>query len=104
MTPAHGDFCGDFPPPIEPAQLSAYFGKYARTGSSGTSPYVTPGTGGTTTQPDQKYDPRYYEQAPLDQPNQAPPDQVQPQEPGPPTGNGNGNGKGNGQGGNPAPG
>ena len=55
-------------------------------------------TGGTTTQPDQKYDPRFYEQAPLDQPNQTPPEQVQPEQPAP--GN-NGNGNGNG---NPAPG
>ncbi|HEX6652175.1 MAG TPA: transglycosylase domain-containing protein [Thermoleophilaceae bacterium] len=101
MEPAHGTFCDDFPPPTEPAQLSPYFGKYARTGSSGSSPYSTPGTGGTTTQPDQKYDPRFYEQAPLDQPNQTPPEQVQPEQPAPGPGNGNGKDKG---GGNPAPG
>jgi penicillin-binding protein 1A len=101
MVPAHGDFCGDFPPPTEPAQLSPYFGKYARTGSSGSGQSYPPSTGGTTTEPDQQYDPRFYEQAPLDQPNEAPPEQVQPEQPGPPTGNGNGNGKG---GGNPAPG
>jgi len=41
----------------------------------------------TTTSP--QYDPRYYEQAPLDQPNQTPP----PEEvaPAPTPGNGNGN-------------
>jgi penicillin-binding protein 1A len=100
MVPAHGDFCGDFPPPTEPAQLSPYFGKYARTGSSGSGQSYPPSTGGTTTEPDQKYDPRFYEQAPLDQPNEQPPEQVQPEQPGPPTGNGNGNGKG----GAPAPG
>src|SRR5215216_5129760 len=102
MTPAHGTFCDDFPPPTDPAQLSAYFGKYARTGSSGTGQYYGPSTGGTTTEPDEKYDPRFYEDAPLDQPNESPPEEVQPEQPGPPTGNGNGNG--NGKGGNPAPG
>jgi penicillin-binding protein 1A len=101
MTPAHGTFCDDFPPPTELAQLSPYFGKYARTGSSSTSPYYGPGTGGTTTdEQDQKYDPRFYEQAPLDQPKETPPEQVQPEQPGP--GNGNGNGKP--QGGGAAPG
>src|SRR4051812_33150284 len=65
MEPAHGTFCDDFPQPTEPAQLSPYFGKYARTGSSGSGQYYAPSTGGTTTPPDQKYDPRFYEQAPL---------------------------------------
>jgi penicillin-binding protein 1A len=94
MLPAHGDYCDDFPQPTTPAQLSPFFGKYARTGSSdsGGSYYPPSSGGGTTTPPDQKYDPKYYEQAPLDQPNQAPPEQVQP----PPANNGNGNGNGNG--------
>jgi penicillin-binding protein 1A len=99
MVPAHGDFCGDFPQPTEPAQLSPYFGKYARTGSSGSSgSYYGPGTGTTT--PDdqqQQYDPRFYEQAPLDKPNEAPPEQVAPEAPPPGNGNGNGNGGGGGQ-------
>ena len=64
-------------------------------GSSGSSQYYAPSTGGTTTQPDKKYDPRFYEQAPLDQPNQTPPEQVQPEQPSPGPGNGNGNGNGN---------
>ena len=100
MEPAHGTFCDDFPPPTEPAHLSPYFGNYARTGSSGSGQYYSPPSGGTTPAPDPKYDPRFYEEAPLDQPNETPPEQVQPEQPGPPTGNGNGNGKG----GNPAPG
>src|SRR3954470_58384 len=54
MVPGHGDFCGDFPPPKEPAQLSAYFGKYARTGSSGTSGYP-PSSGGTSGDQGQQY-------------------------------------------------
>ena len=68
MLPAHGTFCDDFPPPTEPAQLSPYFGKYARTGSSAPS-QLYGNTGGTTTDDQKKYDPRFYEQAPLDQPN-----------------------------------
>ncbi|MET0614165.1 MAG: transglycosylase domain-containing protein [Thermoleophilaceae bacterium] len=97
MLPAHGTFCDDFPPPTEPAQLSPYFGKYARTGSSAPS-QLYGNTDGTTTDEQQKYDPRFYEQAPLDQPNQTPPEQVQPQDPGPGNGNGNGKPKGNGDG------
>jgi penicillin-binding protein 1A len=95
MTPAHGDFCDDFPQPTEPAHLSAYFGKYARTGSSGSGSYYGPGTSTPTTPDDQnqKYDPRFYEQAPLDQPNQAPDEGVSPQQPAPGNGNGDGNGK-----------
>jgi hypothetical protein len=97
MEPAHGTYCDDFPVPTELAQLSPYFGKYARTGSSAPS-QLYGNTGGTTTQPQQKYDPRFYEQAPLNQPNNTPPEQVQPQQPAP--GNGNGNGNGNGANGN----
>jgi penicillin-binding protein 1A len=92
MVPAHGDFCDDFPQPTEPAQFSPFFGKYSRTGSSST--YYAPSTGGTTA-PDtsQQYDPRYYEQAPLDQPEAQPP----AEEVAPAPGNGNGNGNGNGK-------
>jgi penicillin-binding protein 1A len=99
MTPAHGTFCDDFAQPTEPAHLSPYFGKYARTGSSGSGSYYGPGTGTTTPPSDQnqKYDPRFYEQAPLDQPNQAPDEGVAPQQPPPGTGNGNGNGNGDGK-------
>ena len=91
MEPAHGDLCDDFPPPTELAHLSPYFGKYAPTGSSGRARTTRRGRG-TPTQPNPKYDPRFYEQAPLDTPNaQPPPEQVTP-----PGNNGNGNGNGNG--------
>ena len=76
---------------------SPFFGKYARTGSSAPS-QLYGNTDGTTTEDQKKYDPRFYEQAPLDQPNGTPPEQVQPQEPGPGNGNGNGNGNGKGDG------
>jgi penicillin-binding protein 1A len=94
MLPAHGDYCDDFPEPKEPAQFSPFFGKYSRTGSSTstTGPYYGPPSTGTT-QPDQsqQYDPRFYEQAPLDAPEAQPPaEEVAPQ---PSPGNGNGNGK-----------
>jgi penicillin-binding protein 1A len=90
MLPAHGDYCDDFPQPSEPAQLAPYFGKYARTGSSSTQQYYGGSTGGTTQQP--QYDPRFYEQAPLDQPKAPPPaEEVAPA----PGNNGNGNGGGN---------
>jgi penicillin-binding protein 1A len=86
MLPAHGDYCDDFPQPTEPVQFSPFFGKYSATGSSGSQQYYN--APNTTTSP--QYNPRYYEQAPLDQPNQTPPEQVAP-EPAPTPGNGNGN-------------
>jgi membrane peptidoglycan carboxypeptidase len=85
MLPAHGDYCDDFPQPTEPAQFSPFFGKYSATGRSSSQQYYN--APNTTTSP--QYDPRYYEQAPLDQPNQTPQEQV---EPAPTPGNGNGNG------------
>ncbi len=92
MLPAHGDYCDDFPQPTELAQFHPFFGKYSSTGRAGTGQYYTPSTGGTTTQQKQ-YDPRFYEQAPLDQPTpQAPQEEVAPQ-PAPTPGNGKGNGK-----------
>ena len=95
MLPAHGDSCDDFPEPTEPAEFSPFFGKYSSTGSARTGEYYGPG--GTTTTPDQKYDPRFYEQAPLDPPKtETPPEQPAPEAPAP--GNGNGNGNGNGKG------
>jgi penicillin-binding protein 1A len=89
MTPAHGDFCGDFPPPTEPAHFSPFFGKYSSTGSKSNT-YYPPSTSTPAPPTNPQYDPRYYEQAPLDAPDtQAPPEQVAP-----PGNNGNGNGKG----------
>ena len=101
MLPAHGDYCDDFPEPTEPAEFSPFFGKYSSTGSARTGEYYGP-SGPIT--PDQKYDPRFYEDAPLDAPQtETPPDQPAPPEtPGP--GNGNGNGNGNGGDGTAAPG
>src|SRR5215208_6406289 len=50
MLPAHGDNCNDFPQPTEPAKFSPFFGKYSRTGSSGTGEYDSSPDSGTTTQ------------------------------------------------------
>src|SRR5215211_3624526 len=88
MVPAHGHYCDGFPEPTQPAEFSPFFGKYSSTGSAGTGEYYNSPDSGTTT-PDQQYDPRFYEDAPLDAPEtQAPPqDEVAPQ---PPPGNGNG--------------
>jgi len=98
MLPAHGDYCDDFPEPTEPAEFSPFFGKYSSTGSSG-SQYYAPSTTQGNTAPQPEYDPRFYEQAPLDPPaTETPPEQVAPE------GNGNGNGNGNGGDGTAAPG
>ena len=101
MSTAHGDNCDDFPQPTEPAEFSPFFGKYASTGAAGTGQYYAP----STTTSEQQYDPRFYEEAPLDPPqSETPPEQVAPEEPLPGNGNGNGNGNGGGQGGTAAPG
>jgi penicillin-binding protein 1A len=92
MVPAHGDYCDDFPQPSEYAQFHPFFGKYSSTGSR---QYYPPSSGGTTA-PQPQYDPRFYEQEPLDQPTpEAPQEEVAPQ---PAPGNGNGNGRGGGGG------
>jgi penicillin-binding protein 1A len=97
MLPAHGDFCDDFPEPTEPADFSPFFGKYSSTGRSGGSQYYAP----STAAPQPEYDPRFYEEAPLDAPETQTPDQA-PEVPTP--GNGNGNGKKSEPGGTAAPG
>jgi penicillin-binding protein 1A len=100
MVPAHGDYCDDFPQPTELAEFSPFFGKYSSTGSRGSGQYYAPSTTEGNTAPDPKYDPRYYEQAPLDAPQtETPPPPPEEQVPG----NGNGNGKGQ-PGGTAAPG
>jgi len=79
MTAAHGDDCDDFPLPEHPAEFHPFFGKYAATGKSTTTYPASPqdekkqnSTGGAG--PDQNFDPRYYEQAPQNEPNvQVPP-------------------------------
>jgi penicillin-binding protein 1A len=79
MEQAHGDDCSDFPEPEHVMEFHPFFGKYAATGKpvtpTGTETdgeSTTPSTGGAG--PDQKFDPRYYEQAPQNAPNvQVPP-------------------------------
>jgi len=78
METAHGDACDDFPLPEHPAEFHPYFGKYAATGKVTTTPYgeqdgtTTDDTGGGG----QKFDPKYYEQAPQNPPDvQVPPAQ-----------------------------
>jgi penicillin-binding protein 1A len=79
MSTAKGDDCNDFPPPTEPAEFSPFFGEYASTGSSGTGEYYGPSTDDGT-ESDEEYDPRFYEEAPLDAPEtEAPPEEVAPQ-------------------------
>ena len=104
MLPAHGDFCDGFPEPTEPAEFSPFFGKYSSTGSAGTGEYYSSPDTGTTTE-DPEYDPRFYEQAPLDAPETEAPPEEEVAPPEAPPGNGNGNGNGGGQqGGAGAPG
>jgi penicillin-binding protein 1A len=82
MVPAHGEDCDSFPQPTTPAEFSPFFGEYSTTGSRGSSPYYAPSTGGTTDESDQQYDPRFYEEAPLNDPNaQPPPEEVAPEPP-----------------------
>jgi penicillin-binding protein 1A len=79
METAHGDACDDFPLPEHPAEFHPFFGKYAATGKAiTTTPYGE--QDGTTTDENngggQKFDPKYYEQAPQDAPDvQVPPAQ-----------------------------
>jgi penicillin-binding protein 1A len=97
MTTAKGDSCDAFPVPAEAAEFSPFFGKYASTGAAGTGEYYDDGPGSDDTTTEQEYDPRFYEEAPLDQPEtETPPEEVAP-EPAPGNGNGNGNGNANGQ-------
>jgi penicillin-binding protein 1A len=83
MLTAHGDSCDDFPLPEHPAEFHPFFGKYAATGKAiTTTPYGQ--QDGTTTDQNggggQKFDPRYYEQAPQNAPNvQVPPADQAPQ-------------------------
>ena len=91
MVEAHGEDCDDFPPPEQPAEFHPFFGKYAATGKQ-----VVPAYGeddGTTTDEDggggtgtgQEFDPRYYEEAPQNEPDaqvpetEAPPADGEPQ-------------------------
>src|SRR4051794_4006116 len=87
MQAAHGEDCDDFALPEHPAVLHSFFGKYAATGkpitpsetqTNGDS--TKPPTGGAS--PDQKFDPRYYEQAPQNGPNVEVPTTPPPQDQG----------------------
>jgi penicillin-binding protein 1A len=84
MEAAHGENCDDFPLPDTPAELHPYFGEYAATGKP-TEPAPTETDGQTDTSPsggatpDQKFDPRYYEQAPQNEPNVQVPETPQDQ-------------------------
>jgi penicillin-binding protein 1A len=63
MSTAKGDNCDDFPLPEEPAEFSPFFGDYANTGSSGTGEYYSePYTDDGSTE---EYDPRFYEETPI---------------------------------------
>jgi penicillin-binding protein 1A len=74
MNTAKGDDCDSFPEPTEPVQFQPFFGKYSRTGSSGTGDYdgygSTSAGGGDYT----GYDPRLYESPPQEQPQVQQPD------------------------------
>ncbi len=85
MTPAHGDFCEDFPYPQEPFVASPFFGKYSSTGGANTGDYYYDddsgySEGSTDTGTDPQYDPNLYEEPPQEAPEVAP-----PVEPAPPT-------------------
>jgi penicillin-binding protein 1A len=81
MITAKGDECDDFPLPSEPAEFSPFFGEYASTGSEGTGEYYTsPDDGDPETE--EEYDPRFYEEAPLNDPDAVPPEEeVEPEPP-----------------------
>lgn len=77
MNVAKGDDCDSFPEPTEPAQFQPFFGKYSRTGATGTGGYYD-GTGTSAGGDDYTgYDPRLYESPPQDAPTT---DQPEPQE------------------------
>jgi penicillin-binding protein 1A len=88
MFTAHGDNCDDFPLPTEPAEFSPFFGKYATTGAPSV---VTPEGDEDSDGTDDPTDPRFYEQAPLDDPNAEPPAEEVAPDPGNGQGPGNGN-------------
>ncbi len=79
MITAKEDNCDDFAQPTEPAEFSPFFGKYASTGSAGTGEYYDDSSTPSEPSTDQEYDPRFYEEAPLDAPEtQAPTEEVAP--------------------------
>src|SRR5215213_1788458 len=91
MVEAHGEDCDDFPVPEQPAVFHPFFGKYAATGKAVTPTYgeddgrTTDDTRGGGTGTGQEFDPRYYEEAPQNEPDvqvpetEAPPADGEPQ-------------------------
>jgi penicillin-binding protein 1A len=81
MMVAHGDDCESFPLPSEPATFSPFFGKYASTGSSGSTYYdddadsddEDTGDNSAGGEDYKGYDPRLYEAPPQGTPNTEPP-------------------------------
>ena len=81
MMVAHGDDCDSFPLPEEPATFSPFFGKYASTGSSGSTYYdddedsedEESGDNSAGGEDYKGYDPRLYEAPPQGTPNTEPP-------------------------------
>ncbi len=96
MSPAHGEFCGDFALPTEPFQSAPFFGNYASTGNSGTSgsydygsgdpAYTEDDTGDTSGDGGGDYDPNLYESPPQEPPDVQTPST--PAEPAPAPGTG----------------
>jgi penicillin-binding protein 1A len=106
MVVARGDDCESFPQPTERAQFSPFFGKYARTGRSGSYDYDNDGAGAGDNSAGggeyRGYDPRLYETPPQNAPAPELPRQQRQPAPSAPTqpqrGNGNGGGNGGGNG------
>jgi penicillin-binding protein 1A len=68
MSIVKGDDCASFPEPSEPAQWTPFYGKYSRSGGSGSSYYYSPSQPSSPSTPDPGnnggFDPRYYESPP----------------------------------------
>ncbi len=98
MNVAHGSYCGSFPQAKDPVSFHPFYGKYASTGSSGTSSYYSQpysGTGNNSAGGTnyQGYDPRLYEAPPQPAPQTTPPPEPAPAPAPAPGGNGNGKGQ-----------
>jgi penicillin-binding protein 1A len=105
MNVAKGDDCDSFPAPSEPVHFQPFFGKYSRTGASG-SYDATSGVGSTSAGGGDYtgYDPRVYESPPQQRPQVQQPSPGANQAPAPTTGNGKAPQTGTPQGGAGAPG
>ena len=86
-----GEDCSSFPEPTEPAQWTPFYGKFSRSGTSGTGSYYSPSQQSAPAAPEPEYDPRFYESPPQESPQNeqlesAPPGAGQGQGQGPPGG------------------